>query len=166
MGKKKRNRVGLRDRKLIRKGHKYKINEVLSQVVGSCNLRRKDASVDFDGDLIKMNSQRYILFARKGVTCVTCGLKGKYFRKERNMCDKTYHFNLYAVRKEDGAEILITKDHIISRSNGGKNMQNNYQVMCSICNNEKSITENNEVIELQKAKEKTMSYAKGVSHEK
>lgn len=34
-------------------------------------------------DSIKVNSHRLICFAQLGVTCVTCGLKGSHFYKER-----------------------------------------------------------------------------------
>jgi len=34
---------------------------------------------EFLGFHIKMNSQRYLLFKKKGVKCVKCGIVGKYF---------------------------------------------------------------------------------------
>ena len=46
------------------------------------------------------------------------------------------HFNLYA--ELDGYIVLMTKDHIVPRSKGGKNMLENYQTMCCLCNSAKS----------------------------
>ena len=43
---------------------------------------------------------------------------------------------LYAVN-ENGIEVLMTKDHIIPVSKGGKNILSNYQTMCELCNLEK-----------------------------
>ena len=88
----------------------------------------------YDGEMVKMTSQRYQLFASKGVECVGCGLAGAYFALERNRHEDfgRFHFNLYGLR--DGAEVLMTKDHIVPKSKGGKNTLDNYQVMCFDCN--------------------------------
>jgi len=91
---------------------------------------------DYDGDIINVQSARYRLFA-KSVVCVKCGIAGSFFAKERHAPSKgRYHFNLYAVR-EDGKEILMTKDHIVPRAKGGKDTDSNYQTMCSPCNQKK-----------------------------
>lgn len=47
----------------------------------------------------------------------------------------TYHWNLYALK--EGEEVLMTKDHIIPKSKGGRNHLSNYQPMCQKCNQEK-----------------------------
>jgi hypothetical protein len=65
--------------------------------------------------------------------CVACGLEGKYFFLERHSTEKSAHFNLYGL--QDGNYVLMTKDHILAKSNGGANHVRNYQTMCSICNN-------------------------------
>lgn len=43
------------------------------------------------------------------------------------------HFNLYA--EESGERVLMTKDHKIPVARGGKDVMDNYQTMCAICNN-------------------------------
>jgi len=114
----------------------YTINEVLDNVIPYTGEKHY---VIFDGDLMKMESQRYRLFKRDGVTCVNCKNNGVFFRKEKHQHDKTYHFNLYGYDIY-GKELLFTKDHIIPKSKGGKNIMSNYQVMCYTCNHEKGNT--------------------------
>lgn len=97
---------------------------------------KRNAKVDFDGDLIKGNSQRYQTFFIKGCKCSDCGIEGQYFAKERHLQDKSYHLNLYAV-DDNGDEILMTKDHILPRSKGGIDDISNYQTMCKPCNEAK-----------------------------
>jgi 5-methylcytosine-specific restriction endonuclease McrA len=92
-----------------------------------------DAKIELDGDIIKGNSQRYQTFFTKGTKCVCCGIEGRYFAKEKCVNAKSYHLNLYAI-DENGEEVLMTKDHIIPRSKGGKNNISNYQTMCERCN--------------------------------
>lgn len=117
----------------------YSVDQVLAKVVHHAITpqTKKAAKRDFDGDMIGMGSQRYQVFKYKGTTCVCCGLKGSYFAKERQRNVETYHFNLYGIN-EDGLEVLMTKDHIIPKSKGGKNELENYQPMCTICNREKA----------------------------
>lgn len=88
-----------------------------------------------------MTSSRLLTFLRNGITCKKCGLNGAFFALERDIYqpqakgDK-YHLNLYA-SLEDGTEVLMTKDHILAKANGGKNALDNYQTMCVACNCEK-----------------------------
>lgn len=96
--------------------------------------------IDFHGDLIQMDSLRYQTFAQS-ICCVTCGLRGQYFAKERQRSNKRkqrgrYHFNLYGVRA-DGTEVMLTKDHIIPASKGGRDHITNFQTMCYDCNQQK-----------------------------
>ena len=114
----------------------YSVDQVLSEVK-PYNRKEGKRYVDFDGDSMKMESQRYRLFKRDGCACVKCGLEGTYFAKERHVEKDPYHFNLYGVN-EAGEEVLITKDHILAKSNGGKDILSNYQVMCFPCNHEKA----------------------------
>ena len=81
---------------------------------------------------VRMNSQRYCVF-QKEPSCVACGIEGKKFLLEQYNSDRNPHFNFYA--EENGKNILMTKDHILAKSNGGSNKLENYQTMCSVCNN-------------------------------
>lgn len=115
----------------LRKG-RYSIQDVLSK---RNHLPRFEDDVDFDGDLVHMSSLRYHTFAEKGVECACCGIEGQYFTKD--YANGRYHFNLYGVDKS-GSEILITKDHVLPRSKGGKDEIENMQTMCIKCNMEKA----------------------------
>ena len=101
--------------------------------------RTKDYTVNGKTYSVKMASQRYQIFA-KSIVCSCCGLVGNrmvldisHYDFERN---GRPHFNLYA--EWDGCLVLMTKDHIIPRSKGGKNILENYQTMCCLCNSAKS----------------------------
>lgn len=121
---------------LIRK-EIYSIDDVREKVKDVLFYKDKRyAKIDFNGDLIKGNSQRYQTFFTKGCKCVKCGIEGKYFAKERFRDQSTYHLNLYTV-DDNGNEVLMTKDHIIPQSKGGSDDISNYQTMCEPCNKEK-----------------------------
>lgn len=122
-----------------RKEKHYSLDEVLSQTIFVDDYKKRPCLVDFDGEWINMGSHRYQCFAMYGTTCVDCGIEGQYFVMERqggNFETCRYHFNLYAV-DDFGNEVLMTKDHVIPRSRGGKDILGNYQPMCSACNNKK-----------------------------
>ena len=93
---------------------------------------------DYDGLMVKMGSQRYEVFKEKGLKCVDCGIVGSFFALEKFRLQENnrHHFNLYAIDGE-GLEVLMTKDHIIPISKGGKNILSNYQTMCEKCNSRK-----------------------------
>lgn len=112
------------------------VKEVIKDVLFEVD--KRNALVELDGDIIRGNSDRYRTFFTKGTKCVCCGIEGKYFAKEKDSLLKNrYHLNLYALDSE-GKEILMTKDHIIPKSKGGKNHISNYQTMCINCNKQKA----------------------------
>lgn len=82
---------------------------------------------------IAMGSPRLLLF-KNYRECVVCGLKGNIFIIDIQISGNTKkaHLNLYHIK--DGILTLMTKDHIIPRSRGGKDHQDNLQVMCRDCN--------------------------------
>lgn len=114
---------------LVRFPKKYGVDEVLRYV----DVTAKGVERNYDGNMVWMHSDRYKCFKLSGIKCVKCGLEGKYFCLERNHGSNRSHFNLYAVAN-DGKEILMTKDHIIPKSLGGKDAISNYQTMCALCN--------------------------------
>ena len=130
---------------------KLALEEVLPYVIseedlirlGKAKLKRSDSiyknAVEMEFGVkvlypIKMDSLRYRVFATKGVVCSRCGIQGKFFAVESYTHQEgNYHLNLYALR-EDGSEVLMTKDHIIPKSKGGKDTLKNLQPMCMPCN--------------------------------
>ena len=94
---------------------------------------KKGHEIIVDGYPVYGRSLRYSLFYQKGCDCVKCGRKGSYFKLEESDNPERRHFNLYS---EDN--ILMTKDHIKPKIAGGKDIIENLQPMCSICNSEKS----------------------------
>ncbi len=78
--------------------------------------------------VIKTGSHRLHLFL-KSRKCTTCGRVGTHFILEQDIGHARPHVNLYS---NDG--VLMTKDHIIPRSKGGKDTMSNYQTMCVKCN--------------------------------
>lgn len=93
-----------------------------------------------DNYRFKTQSHRYHLFTDKGTQCASCGLQANTFIVESRSEDERPHANLYHITHDkDGNEMatLFTKDHILPRSLGGKDEQNNYQTMCEPCNKTK-----------------------------
>jgi hypothetical protein len=97
------------------------------------------------------NKARYHTFS-KNTNCCCCGLKGEIVIIQRdtsqeknknykkvcidNICMDKATINLYGI-DQYGKLVLMTKDHIIPSSLGGKNNVNNSQTMCTNCNNKK-----------------------------
>lgn len=86
---------------------------------------------------VKINSLRLVTFKTKGTECVSCGIRGEFFALEGEE-GKRPHLNLYARRGK--REVLMTKDHILPVSRGGRDHLNNMQTMCSSCNARKGNT--------------------------
>jgi hypothetical protein len=86
---------------------------------------------------VYINSQRYQLFKLKGCSCVVCGMTAT--RCELNVGGGSLlnraHWNF--VGDLNGIPTILTKDHIIPPCHGGKDVLENYQVMCMRCNNKK-----------------------------
>ena len=91
-----------------------------------------------DGDIVRVGNMRLQTFKVKGITCVGCGIKGSFFRKEQQIGEASniWHIHLYAVNKKKN-NILMTMDHIFPASRGGHSIIENLQPMCENCNNKK-----------------------------
>lgn len=116
---------------------KYGIDEVFA-MIGEEHLsaeavgRKCDHNIVVDGFDVHSKSLRYMTFYQKGVKCVCCGKEGTHFKLCGEEGTNRRHFNLYA---DDGT--LITKDHIIPASKGGRDHVSNMQPMCTLCNGAK-----------------------------
>lgn len=91
---------------------------------------------EYLGYMINMSSLRYKLFLKKGIVCINCKVQGKYFALEKNGSNN-WHFNLYTFVEKGSHEKMMTRDHIIPKSKGGKDIMENFQVMCTTCNRKK-----------------------------
>lgn len=95
--------------------------------------------VSLHGYRIKLGSLRYQVFKRSR-TCVTCGVEGTVFGIDTQGSMRRRgraHFNLYGIRPS-GRVVMLTKDHIVAKANGGGNGLGNLQTMCQPCNQEKA----------------------------
>ena len=123
---------------------RYSIEEVF-EMIGETHLNKNNDhdknqfDIEVDGFKVHPVSLRYMTFYQKGTECVCCGKKGAYFQLDQdrngNGSETRRHFNLYA---EDGT--LMTKDHIIPKSKGGRDVVTNMQPMCVHCNKAKGAT--------------------------
>jgi len=114
-----------------RKEGTFTVAEILP-LIGTTEDRERS---NLDGDLVRLSSFRLRVFKDLGVTCQDCGLQGSFFAKERHTPNEPYHLNLYALEETTGEEVLITHDHIIPLSKGGKKTyMGNIQVLCFPCN--------------------------------
>jgi hypothetical protein len=79
--------------------------------------------------------------------CVICNREGTIWMLQAHHCHRNDngsivlrenpHLNLYAVDDDDSL-ILMTRDHIVPRSKGGKDILENLQTLCIMCNAEKA----------------------------
>ena len=115
---------------------------------------------------VNVKSLRLQTFYLKGPVCVACGRRGTHFALERavhDKKDKPYHLNLWAT-DANGDEYLMTHDHILARSLGGRDVLENTQTMCSPCNAAKAIEETRLLREQRDQEEFTLGMiAKGVT---
>tara|TARA_R110002020_G_scaffold248845_2_gene462840 strand:- start:5089 stop:5496 length:408 start_codon:yes stop_codon:yes gene_type:complete len=109
---------------------------ILNSATDKPQNRKHKIKIEINGQMINMSSLRLLTFKEKGVDCVTCSTKGKFLALEKHRSSTVYHINLYGIYS-DGEEVLMTKDHILAKSNGGEDTLENMQPMCSKCNLEK-----------------------------
>lgn len=84
----------------------------------------------FDGNMIRVNKSRFLCFKRSR-KCVVCGIEGNIIVLENNI--NNYYYTLYH-KGAIGNYILMTIDHKIPKSLGGKDKQSNLATMCENCN--------------------------------
>ncbi len=77
------------------------------------------------------------LIERDGCFCQECKERPTYFAMGKDN-GGYWHLDLYS--KRDGEHYMFTIDHIHPKSKGGKNHLDNYQLLCKVCNEDKSDT--------------------------
>ena len=80
----------------------------------------------------KVTHHRLRVFKKKGLKCVNCNIVGSFVALYKDDAG-AIHLDLYA-KDENGNDILMTIDHIIPKSKGGKNHIDNLNPMCCKCN--------------------------------
>jgi len=95
------------------------------------------------------------LIERDGCQCVECKEKPTYFAMGKDNAGY-WHLDLYS--KMDNEHYMYTIDHIHPKSRGGKNHIDNYQLLCKICNEDKSDTVVGTAKQIAKEKSNTFNY--------
>lgn len=116
---------------------KFQIDEIFELIKSFKNRqsenRKEKGRIEYKGFNFNVKSLRLDTFHEKGLICATCSNTGAYFSLETQVGDQAKpHLNLYTI---DG--ILMTKDHILPKSKGGKDHISNMQTMCYYCNQKK-----------------------------
>lgn len=115
-------------------------------------LDNKVRQVERPDHVIDIHRRRLSVFRQKGVQCIGCKIKGRFFRSEVHDNDEALlrwyfnpldnppprtHLNLYAVTGK-GRLVMMTVDHLIPLSlgieAGGTNEMSNLAPMCVRCN--------------------------------
>lgn len=75
------------------------------------------------------------LIERDGCECKYCKMKPKYFSLGKDF-NGYFHLDLYTDKEK--IPYMFTIDHVFPKSKGGANHIDNYQLLCKICNEDKS----------------------------
>lgn len=126
------------------------IDEVIPMILEELHDKTGEPRRYFLGQQVKVVSLRLRTFARKGITCVECGLTATHFALERDFhhkgTDTKYHLNLWHISPD--REVLFTHDHILARGLGGADNLSNTQTMCGPDNWTKGLEESKQRAEL------------------
>lgn len=90
--------------------------------------------VEIRGVSVHANTDSLKTFKKRGPKCWLCGLEGTFFAMEKQGDQDIVHLKLYGAQGK--REVLLTKDHVIPKSWGGRNTMKNYRVLCATCNNQ------------------------------
>lgn len=93
-------------------------------------------TVIIDGHKVK-NKEKYSLFLRKGFRCKCCGNKAAFARLEKDEKCKNGYFHLVLYILKGESEVKLTIDHIIPKALNGGDEEENYQILCEKCNEDK-----------------------------
>lgn len=110
---------------------KFAPEEILP-LISKHSKARSSLTVNGQEMLIKIATLRLQVFKRS-LVCVSCGLVGSIFLLQKQINrNESPHLNLYAIRRAEPSHeeyVLMTKDHILPVSRGGKDVLCNLQTM-------------------------------------
>jgi len=95
------------------------------------------------------------LIDRDGCRCQDCKEVATYFAMGKDN-GGYWHLDLYS--KREGEHYMFTIDHIHPKSKGGKNHIDNYQLLCKVCNEDKSDTVTSKDTKTPKQSTDTFNY--------
>jgi 5-methylcytosine-specific restriction endonuclease McrA len=114
----------------------YSIEQIFNIINNNSDLPDKVfySKVDYDDSLRRVKIMKNLI-ERDKCECKKCREIPSYFAlgKDRN---GYFHLDLYS--KKDGVALMYTIDHIYPKSKGGKDDIENYQLLCKVCNEDKS----------------------------
>lgn len=125
---------------------KINIDKVLYEMQKAKDNKIGKKRVMLENIPLKLLSLRLQTFLEDGIKCYNCNLEASFFAVERDLIsaqkdpENKYHLNLWGIN-EEGEEVLFTHDHVLARALGGKNDRTNTKTMCTKCNFEKSLKE-------------------------
>lgn len=131
---------------------KYKINEIFNIIEEKDTI--PDSIIYSKKDFQDSKSRIKIiknLIDRDGCECKRCKEIPSYFGLGKDNAGY-WHLDLYS--NKDDEHYMYTIDHVHPKSKGGKNHIDNYQLLCKICNEDKSDIvdgEENKIIKKTKA---------------
>jgi hypothetical protein len=132
------------------------VSEVLDRVIPVGGNGRYENWTFLDGISANVTPIRLRTF-KNNLKCVCCGREGNVFLIERHVNQPPERYiNLYSAH--NGSLTLMTVDHILCNSLGGKYAASNFQTMCAPCNQSKSNSMS--LVDIQKIMDNVDQYAK------
>ena len=117
----------------------WKYRALAPTTVFDC-VANKSVLTNTDGttfDISETAATRFNTFSQNN-KCISCKRIGNIFFIQKSTADVSYHLDFYCL-DSDGL-MMMTVDHILLDSLGGKAGNINYQTMCSACNTKKGAT--------------------------
>lgn len=116
----------------------------------------------FDDGVIASKPRGRLLFLESAGTlkCWKCGIEASCFIANKHMKDKVGNPVLDLFAENNGAMVMMNRDHIIPQSLGGSNNLKNMRVACEPCNGTRGAKMNKEDLEFMNANRELINHDK------